>query len=404
MRKQEESICLILVVFFHSSLPFALRGEDDRLPPPTELSYEWLDPFTVNVSWRRPNELPDRCAVKYRYGPQNSSTVWTNFIETLLTDDSSGWTVKVRTAGLQNCGTGESASASIVIDPQHPPAQLMTDFKCFLRAKRMECSWIPSDRSVNLTLSYRICDSTAQINQSLEECDEPFRHGVRDGCHLSANFLFENICMLMRSNASTRTFRPEKAVDPPKLHVNEEGDKLNLRWTPPEVAPACRWTYKLCYSKCNDNETCQLFVPRGEPIQIAYDKSCRYVFRSRVTSGRYCSKVESDFSAVVAYGVNEARVPLTAVAVAVAIIMSVGILLACYCFTSHSAVLFPDIPDPSAILKDMMMSGSTEIKASTNFYTPVPETIQPCKIMGAHEVITPAEPTIKHNSQDELPC
>lgn len=31
----------------------------DGHPPPTGLTYEWLDEFTVNVSWKKPSGLPD---------------------------------------------------------------------------------------------------------------------------------------------------------------------------------------------------------------------------------------------------------------------------------------------------------------------------------------------------------
>ncbi|XP_051924069.1 uncharacterized protein LOC127602182 [Hippocampus zosterae] len=403
VRKQERT-CLAVVVFFHSVLSFAVHGEAGRLPPPTELSHKWLDPFTVNVYWRKPSQLPDCCDVQYRYGPHKFCTEWTNFTETFLTDEagSSGWNITVRTEELENCEKSASAPASIIIDAPQPRAQLVTDFKCLYRADKTDCSWIPLDPAVNLTLSYRICDSSAETRQRLQECKQLYHHRGRDGCYLSPDFVFEDLCVLIRSNASMRTFKPPGVVDPPKLRVSVEGDKLDLNWTPPEVSKDCSWTYELCYSKCDGHEKCERFIPHGETRQIAYDRRCRYELRSRVTSGSYCRKMQSDFSAVVVHGVNEPRVSLTAVAIAVSVVMSVGVLLACYCFRRHRAVLFPAIPEPSAILKDMMMSGSTEIKACANFYTPVSEAIQPCQIMRARDVISPCE-LIKHYPQ-ELPC
>uniref|UniRef100_A0A3Q3DCB9 Interleukin-13 receptor subunit alpha-1-like n=1 Tax=Hippocampus comes TaxID=109280 RepID=A0A3Q3DCB9_HIPCM len=366
IRKQER-MCLV-AVFFHSVLSFALHGEAGRLPPPTELSHKWLDPFTVNVYWRKPSQLPDCCDVQYRHGPHNFCTEWTNFTETLLTDEagSSGWNITVRTEELQNCGKSASAPASIIIDAPQPRAQLVTDFKCLYRADKTNCSWIPCDPAVNLTLSYRICGRSAESRQQLQECKQSYHHPGRHGCYLSADFVSKDVCMLLRSNASMRTFKLQGAVDPPKLHVSVEGDKLNLSWTPPEVSNDCSWTYTLCYSKCDERETCKHFIPHGETRQIAYDRRCRYELRSQVTSGNYCRKMQSDFSAVVVHVVNEPRVSVTAMAIAVSLVLSVGVLLACYCFRRHRAVLFPAIPDPSAILKDMMMSGSTEIKVNKN--------------------------------------
>lgn len=38
---------------------------DHRLPAPVNLSYTWLDPFVVQVTWSRPRHLPDNCSIEY---------------------------------------------------------------------------------------------------------------------------------------------------------------------------------------------------------------------------------------------------------------------------------------------------------------------------------------------------
>lgn len=40
---------------------------DHHLPAPMQLSYKWLDKFTVNItwSWTRPEDLPENCKIKY---------------------------------------------------------------------------------------------------------------------------------------------------------------------------------------------------------------------------------------------------------------------------------------------------------------------------------------------------
>ncbi|XP_061525623.1 interleukin-13 receptor subunit alpha-1 [Phycodurus eques] len=411
MREREAIVYFIWAVFFHPCLSFAPHSQAGGLPPPTNLSHVWLDWFTVNVSWWRPSRLPERCRIQYRYGPDNSSTEWTHFTETLLTDEagSSGWIFTVQTES--DCQEGRSAPASILVDTPIPRAQLVTDFKCLLRAEKTTCSWVPVDPSVNLTLSYRICGLSEETRRGLKECKRPYRQGFRNGCDLTPEFVNEDICMLVKSEASMSTFKPQLAVDLPSLRVSVEGDKFNLSWTPPEVGKHCSWTYELCYKQCDEQEKCQSFVPNGETMQIAYDKRCRYGFRYRVTSGGYCKRVQSDFSAVEYHGVNApARVSPTTVAVAIAAVLSAIVLLTCCCFRRHSAVFCPVIPDPSAILKDMMI-GSTEMKSSTNLYTPVPEPIQPCQAIGArklvsftlHAAVTRSEPIEDTPSQGETP-
>ncbi|KAM6960318.1 interleukin-13 receptor subunit alpha-1, partial [Tautogolabrus adspersus] len=71
---------------------------------------------------------------------------------------------------------------------------------------------------------------------------------------------------------------------------------------------------------------------------------------------------------------------LTVVAIVLPIILSVCVLLSCYCFRRHSAIICPNIPDPSAIFKEMMMNGNKELKTPGSLYTPVPEPIEPCRI------------------------
>ncbi|XP_061619123.1 uncharacterized protein LOC133472409 isoform X3 [Phyllopteryx taeniolatus] len=361
------------------------------LPPPTHLSHTWLDQFTAEVSWRRPSRLPDRCRIQYRYGPGHVGDA------------------EVQTEGdcQEGRGQGQSAPAFILVDAPMPRAQLVTDFKCLLRAEKANCSWIPVDPSVNLTLSYRVCGT-----QGLKECKQSYRHGIRNGCDLTSEFHNEDICMLVTSEASMRTFKPQLVVDPPSLHVDMEGDKFNLSWTPPEVGKGCSWTYELCYKQCDEQKKCKSFVPNGKTMQMAYDQRCRYEFSSRVTSGKYCKRVQSDFSPVVERGANApASVSPVTLAVAIAAVLSAVVLLTCYCCRRHSAVFCPVIPDPSAILKDMMI-GSTEMKAPTNLYTPVPEPIQPCKTIGAHELVsfTPRAAVTRSEliedtpSQGEPPC
>ncbi|XP_061665234.1 interleukin-13 receptor subunit alpha-1 [Syngnathoides biaculeatus] len=418
MPGREDVALFILAFCFHSSQQsFALHSHavsrfccfvcfffscpKGALPPPRNLSYTWLNLLTVNVYWQRPSGLPEHCRIQYRWGPHNSSTEWTNFTETLLTDEaeSSGWLFTVRTEG--DCRAGQSAPASVLVDTPKPRAELVTDFKCLLQAEKPNCSWIPVDPSFNLTLSYGIC---AETRPAFKRCEPSRRHGIRNGCDLSSEFVNEDICVLVTSEESMSTFKPLLVVDPPNLRVTAEGDKFNLSWTPPEVGRGCSWIYELCYRQCDQQQTCQSFVPNGETVQMAYDERCRYEFRYRVTSGEYCKRVQSD-TAVQVYGANApARVSPTTVAVAVAVVvLSAGVLVGCYCLQRHSNLFWPVIPDPSAVLKTVS-NGRSVMKAPAKVYTPVPETVQPCQaeptgFVSRAGVLAPEPPP-----QGEPPC
>lgn len=291
----------------------------------------------------------------------------------------------------------------------HLTAQLVTDFKCLHRADKTDCSWIPRDPAVNLTLSYRwgkmykgwvnikqtthldrvpwcptpsppplrpfsgrrrICGTSAETRQRLRECKRSYHHRGRDGCYLSPDFVFQDACVLLRSDASMRTFKPQGGLF--RIHsADVKSTRWELCWrrwlsfpqrlTPQSCALALkvtRWTWagpprrcprtavgptscatanamnaryfywefnpfmhhcnkrcpwegkknKTCYIFISDfvhlfaAQKCERFIPHGETRQIAYDRRCGYELRSRVTSGSYCRKVQSDFSAVVVHG------------------------------------------------------------------------------------------------------
>ncbi|XP_061816343.1 interleukin-13 receptor subunit alpha-1-like [Nerophis lumbriciformis] len=369
----------------------SLSAEAGRLPVPENLSFNWLDPFTVNVSWQRPMGLSENRTIHYKYGPDNSSTVWENFTMTLLTEEAgaSNWTFTVQTVSVDRGKADSSLHAPITISPQQPHAKLVADFRCLLQADRMDCSWIPVDPSVNLTLSYRVCGNKGPDMM----CQRFHTSGVREGCSLSTRFVYEDVCMLAVSAAGMSTFKPEKVVSPPELTISVEGDKLNLSWAPLTVGWLCSWSYNVCYTRCNEIQPCEIYTPKEKTLQIAYHKSCLYEFRSKVSSGDECPSVYSDFSEVVIYGANRPpSVWLTVVAIVVPIVLCATVFLFCYCV--RRAILYPVIPDPSAIFKDMM-NGNKEIKIFTNLYTPVSEPIEPCKIIPPHGLFTAQ---VTHNS------
>ncbi|XP_054609878.1 uncharacterized protein LOC129168527 isoform X2 [Dunckerocampus dactyliophorus] len=301
---------------------------------------------------------------------------------TLLTEKagSSNWTFSVQTVSVGNCKANESIPAVITIHSPQPRAQLVKDFKCLFQADKTDCDWIPVDPSVNLMLSFRVCGDE-EISEGLQVCEQPYHRGGRDGCHLSADFIGMDICMLLSSQAGMSTFRPKRVVSPPALSYVVEGDNLYLRWTTPEVGQDCSWVYELCYKRCIESQICEPFyISSGQPRKIAYDKSCSYELRSRVLKVEYCPEMDSDYSTEKIDAQAPGKTPsvtLIVVAIVVPLVLCFAIFLFCYCIRRHSAILYPVKHDPSVIFK-------TEIKALTNLYTPVPELIEPCKIIIPH--------------------
>ncbi|XP_068164506.1 interleukin-13 receptor subunit alpha-1-like [Antennarius striatus] len=360
----------------------------DQFPPPINFWNEWLDPFTVMLSWTKPSSLPDDHEIFFflKGDPEDKSTCVKGSLrnyrvsENFLTEEniSKDWTYNIWT--VKDCEHLHSSKpANTIISTWKPRAQLVKDFKCVVYSEVMKCSWIPVNRSLSLTLFYRFCGSLEESIKSLKTCDEPYIVGERSCCDLHLNYSVEDVCVLVETEAAMSTFIARLSVPPPKLTIREVGDYLTVSATPPEVGEKACWTYEVCHKPCSKTKVCQN-TSIGEPtIKVPYDKNCLYEFQSKARMSKYCSRLNSNFSETVTHGVNKPPdLTLTAVSIAVPLILSICVILCC-CSYRRRGVIFPVIPDPSAIFEEMM-NGSKELKVTGSLYTPVPERIEACKI------------------------
>ncbi|XP_074518019.1 uncharacterized protein LOC141784179 [Halichoeres trimaculatus] len=363
-------------------------------PPPERLKYEWLDRVTVNVSWEKPRGLQDNSEVMYKYSllkngkvDENSitGTRGRNFTVTCLTEesDSHTWTYGVWTESSQSCnGSNESTRTEITVETPKPRGKIVKDFKCVIQGKEMDCSWDPVDPSENLVLFYRFCGRHEYRLSGFKECEHQklSSTGARTGCRLKADATRADICILVETDDAISTFIAKLEIPSPELSVREEGNELILSWKPPEIGRGCKWKYEVCHKRCSNERLCKSFyVENNDPIKMAYDKSCLYELQSRVSSD-YCKTITSDFTDVVTYGTNKSPDRAhTVAAIIIPILLSACVLLSCYCFRKHSAIICPNIPDPSGFIKDMMMTGNKEQKTTTvSVYEPVPEPVERC--------------------------
>ncbi|XP_035483165.1 interleukin-13 receptor subunit alpha-1 isoform X2 [Scophthalmus maximus] len=369
------------------------RCHADRLLPPTDLSYKWLDLLTVNVSWswQRPIDLPEKCEIQYELRLVEKEerkeghrcpkrTFLKNVADSCLTKQSNSdhWTYSIHTLG-HNCdGWNSSTNVTITVKCPEGRADLVKNFKCVLEPSGMNCSWIPVHPSHELKLSHRVCGSSEKLRKSFKECDRPYSTGMRNGCYLNVTVGENNICIVANSKIGWSIIEPLLVIPSSKLSIREDNHHLNLTWMPPEVGKYCSWKYNFCYTQCNGPE-CLL---SSSTHRMPYDENCLYKFRSRVLNGTHCPGMNSDWSEFVSYGVNKPPDgTLTVAVIVIPIILCVCVILSCYCFRRHSDIICPNTPDPSAIFKEMVMNGNKEHKTTAeSLYTPVPEVVEPCKI------------------------
>uniref|UniRef100_A0A3Q3LA76 Interleukin-13 receptor subunit alpha-1-like n=1 Tax=Mastacembelus armatus TaxID=205130 RepID=A0A3Q3LA76_9TELE len=359
-----------------SNFSFINARPTETFPPPTRLSYKWIDPFTVNVTWtwQKPHGLPSKCKILFEIQLEKVLHIIINLVKVGLLGSTAPVHFNIReeelylTAGFLYC-------ADIGVK----------DFECLLDSAGVNCSWITADQSVSSVLSYSICGVSDEPVKDVKMCDQPYSSGMRNGCymlyvHQNSQSRYLNLCILMNTTLGWTTFKPEFVISSPKLSITQEGDYLYLNWIPPNFQSSCTWRYKFCFEECSNT-----IIEVGEPnvTRVPYNDRCLYRFNSSVSTTKYCPHLTSTLSEVVTYGTNKPPdATMVVTAIVIPLILSVCFILSCYCFRRHSAIFCPIIPDPSAIFKEMMMNGNKDLKttAAGSLYTPVPEKFESCNI------------------------
>ncbi|XP_026149390.1 interleukin-13 receptor subunit alpha-1-like [Mastacembelus armatus] len=370
----------------------------ETFPPPTRLSYKWIDPFTVNVTWtwQKPHGLPSKCKILFEIQLEKTRRQLPNSFFTVrcLSEglQSTQCTYNIRAISNESCGGWDgSISVPITIDKPATGDIGVKDFECLLDSAGVNCSWITADQSVSSVLSYSICGVSDEPVKDVKMCDQPYSSGMRNGCymlyvHQNSQSRYLNLCILMNTTLGWTTFKPEFVISSPKLSITQEGDYLYLNWIPPNFQSSCTWRYKFCFEECSVPKGCEnTIIEVGEPnvTRVPYNDRCLYRFNSSVSTTKYCPHLTSTLSEVVTYGTNKPPdATMVVTAIVIPLILSVCFILSCYCFRRHSAIFCPIIPDPSAIFKEMMMNGNKDLKttAAGSLYTPVPEKFESCNI------------------------
>lgn len=344
---------------------------DYQLPEPTHVTYRWDDQFQVNVSWswKKPDNLPENCTVKFDSAELNSRTLKNYITVKYFTEDkrSDHWNISIQAVLDPVCGHWKESRPVIkTIKTTKPRTDLVTYFRCSFESNRTKCFWKPVSESVKLNIFYRT------ENDKIRACDGSTSH-EKDVCYLNVNNLQFDIYVLVETETGRNTLKPKFVTPLPKMNITEDKGELSLTWKHPGPAVGkCGLSYSVYVTECNNVKTLHT---KELHLNIPYNKNCQYKFQYSVQTDEYCISVSSDLSEVITHGEN--RSPdemLTVIAIVIPIILSACVILSCYCFQRNREIFCPRIPDPSTIFKEMMMTGNKDSKPiSGNLYTPVPE-------------------------------
>ncbi|XP_067117966.1 interleukin-13 receptor subunit alpha-1-like isoform X2 [Osmerus mordax] len=357
------------------------------LPAPRNLSISWRDEFCLTLSWQAPQEDLGKCKVKYyvrideleyRYddlGPYKR-------IETSpkchFTENTVKYTVQTEPIA---CGDRNRSEPVTQIIPQRTVLQHIKDFNCYLYStKDMNCSWLTSNHVSDLQLLYRRDEDT-----HLAACTKYlYRNGVKTGCHLHDNQAFEwpSVYFLLNGTFDGSPFQntfkrtPRKLVKPPPptLNIKQEGKKLVLDWVPPDIFQPDCWEYKLKYIKCGETSS---VTSQTNSASIPYDSMCQYKIQLETTLKSLCILVGGSSiivrSPFQVYGQDNHN--MIVVAIIVPIIIFVSVIIALVSLRKHKTIIFPDIPKPQLIFKDIMNNNKEPKNPIEKLYVPVPEEV-----------------------------
>ncbi|NP_001133641.1 interleukin-13 receptor subunit alpha-1 precursor [Salmo salar] len=375
-------LAFLLVLRYFINLVALEVAAEKALSEPLNLSLTWESEFRIKLSWNAPEDLDASCKVNYmivtRIGEEKAplTTTFNLYKEYNVTNDAVNYTVKTNP---RDC-TGRTISRPVsIFKPK--PTELVKNFHCSLySSKAMNCSWLPVNQASDLQLYYGYLDPS-----HIAACSEyQYRDDQRTGCHLKGSFLQYDVYFKVNGTLDGLTVQnnflvvPRYYVKPPapKVKITEEGQNLILSWDPPDIGAVHCWEFVLNYDKCKESVNKEI-QSEHVPVKISYDKRCQYRVKLKAVYAKWCGEGGSDWSEEEIYGVDDWSTIVFDVVIP-AVVFLFLILFIC-CFMKHREKLFPTIPHPSLIFKDMLNSNK-ELKSSIgNLYVPVEEEVE-CKI------------------------
>ncbi|XP_004080132.2 uncharacterized protein LOC101175438 [Oryzias latipes] len=353
-------------VFFLLFIAFTVTCSETAgfLPAPTNIRYEWLDPFILQVtwSWQRPAGLPPDCkpvfwiedlTKKHAQVSMEGSVEWNvsrTYSQRYLSEDLRSGPLSFSVAAECSDPQRKSQAAKITIQTKKPHVPIVENFKCF-EDQPKKCTWNPTQK---LRIQYRHC---GRFEEKLKECtpsDEEY------ACSLNDTNDTQDVCVVVETDTQIYTFRAERAVRVPPLHITEDKNKLLLTWTPSEVRSV--WVFDLWYKECNTSKYLQSSIPTQ---RISYDPCCIYEFHYRVYAPPELIYVSSVNSSVQTYGSAKCYNAGLVAAIVVPILLFFCVMLSIYCFRRHRDIICPNVPYPSNLLKELMNGTKDPLKPTT---------------------------------------
>ncbi|XP_056317127.1 interleukin-13 receptor subunit alpha-1 isoform X1 [Danio aesculapii] len=389
-----------LIVCFSVSLMFVGVESMSELPPPKNLNFKWETPFTLNLTWDKPEDLDPECLVNYTISVSSSQICSNNNIDKrrvaankvlLNVSNVNGLCINV-TTNLDNCGDRRSPPKIITIPA--PPVLLVTDRDFAYSHDQLKCTWRPAVDVKDLGFYYWY--KREPPLESLIRCipDETMKMGgcVIHNTHLKDINVFGHMFYLFNGTYNgtvvNNTFKDENVkqyvrLKKPQLTVQRVGDSLMFQTNASDLDEFEKGCYKYNYTYSECGKESRNFTELINKSTHQYDPYCKYRARVQIHFSNDCGRGFSELSDEVYYGENSnPNTPALLALIIIPLMVSCCLIVSLVLLRRNKDILFPKVPDPSLFFKEMLNSNvnvPVELPANSldnKLYVPAEEILE----------------------------
>ncbi|XP_043100924.1 interleukin-13 receptor subunit alpha-1 isoform X2 [Puntigrus tetrazona] len=371
-----------LLICFSASVLFVGAEGVSELPPPRNLTVKWETPFTLLLTWEKPKDLDPDCKVNYTVYVRSSLDCSSIDLKNAkrVQDTTIRWDISnvngvcvIVAVNPDNCKNKKQSPYLTTIIPP-PTAVLVENVVCEYSHNKLKCIWSPVVVVKDLGFYY-----WSRENNTLIKCnDMKFRECVIHDAEpkdtmLNMFYLFNGTYEGKPVNNTLMGDRLEQYVklNKPQLTIKRDGQNLILQTTRlSDVETMIKnvecYEYNYTYSVCD--KAAPAAVIKSSSHELNYDSNCMYKARVQIIISQYCLRGKSDLSDEVVYGENrDPNLPALLAVIIIPLIVSCCLTVSLVLLRRHKDIIFPKIPEPTLILKDMLINN---IKMPDNLRSP----------------------------------
>ncbi|XP_041635776.1 interleukin-13 receptor subunit alpha-1-like [Cheilinus undulatus] len=333
--------CLFLVVE-------CLAG---KIQPPQNLSLSWYSDFQPQLNWTSPPHSVENC----RYEVESAeirNEVKTLFWRRFRVMEGGKLNLSVRTL------CGQEKSDWVLVTTSYP--DLVENFTCTLKSSQLtKCTWNKANNTQDLRFYYQLFDESSRDETPLTECSlHRYYDNVKTDCYLKAT-TSQTMNILLNGTVDNKpvrnTFRrlllKNVKLRPLDWNVTKDNNLFVIRWSRPDINDRWTWTYKIKYTKCNEeNERRQ---KGGTSLRLDIVPQCRYRMQIKATLDYSLNGIETPWSEFKYLDAEPDPNAMLYAEIIIPLIVAGLALFIFMCYRKNKDRIFPKIPEPRDLLSDI---------------------------------------------------